>query len=566
VRRTLFSCALWALSWLGAEAHAQAVLRPGPVPHTYALLVGKNPGGPGQQDLRYAEQDARRMAELLRELGRVPADRIELLLGPDRAGVLAALRELGTKLAVHRSRGEQAQVVFYYSGHARATAIHLGDEELALSELRAELLALPSTLTLIVLDACQSGAFSSVKGAAPAAEFSYNSVARLQTQGVAVMASSSATELSQESSALRGSYFTHHLMVALRGAGDADGDGTVSLSESYRYAYDRTLSSTMRTAVGRQHVTLETALEGHGDVPITYPAEARAQLELPAELAADVLVERGVEHGAAVVAELHKARGAALRLALPAGAYTVVLRAGDAISSCAASLRDGAVTRVQPAGCSELDAEAAAAKGYFGADAIELESRRPRERFGLELGLGAGSVGQGAYTDRLADFGFAEQQLVEGAFLRLALAGTLQLSDHLSAVVDLRNLDHRRYQRTLLAGTSADPEERFAWWSFALGAHLRAHVDLGGDLFRLFAQLGGGAGYVQSELDGYVDRQLGPHLGAGAGAFYMPARHFGLGLQLSYAYAPMLANEIGDHHDNGGLALLVSLRYRSWER
>jgi uncharacterized caspase-like protein len=543
-----------------AGVRAQVVLRAGPVPHTYALLVGKNPGGPGQKDLRFAEQDARRMADVLRELGRVPAERIEVLLGPDRGQLLAALRALGEKLAAHRARGEQAQVVFYYSGHARATAIHLGEEELALGELRAQLLALPSTLSLIVLDACQSGAFSSVKGAAPAAEFSYNSVARLQTKGVAVMASSSATELSQESGALRGSYFTHHLVVGLRGAGDADGDGTVSLSEAYRYAYDRTLSSTMRTAVGRQHVTLETALEGHGDVAITYPAEARAQLELPAELAADVLVE----HEVAVVAELRKARGAALRLALPAGAYTVVLRAGEGLSSCAVSLRDGAVTPVQTAACAVLDDDAAAAKGYFVPDAAELEPRGPRERFGIELSLGLGSETHGAFTDRLEDFSFEEQQFVEGAVARFALAGTLQLGEHLSAVVDLRTLDRRRYERDLLSSADGERSERFAWWSYALGGHLRAHADLGGDAFRLFAQLGGGLGLVQSELEDHVEHDLGPHIAAAAGAFYMPARHFGFGLQLSYAYAPMLGNEIGDHHDSGGLAMLLTLRYRSW--
>jgi hypothetical protein len=169
VRGILFSCVFAAMLCAAAGVRAQVVLRAGPVPHTYALLVGKNPGGPGQKDLRFAEQDARRMADVLRELGRVPADRIDVLLGPDRARLLAALRALGAKLAAHRARGEQAQVVFYYSGHARATAIHLGDEELALGELRAQLLALPSTLTLIVLDACQSGAFSSVKGAVPAA-------------------------------------------------------------------------------------------------------------------------------------------------------------------------------------------------------------------------------------------------------------------------------------------------------------------------------------------------------------------------------------------------------------
>ena len=96
------------------------------------------------------------------------------------------------------------------------------------------------------------------------------------------MASSTAEELSQESDAFKGSYFTHHLVTALRGAGDTDGDGRVSLDEAYRYAYRRTLASTARTKVGEQHVTLETDLAGQGEIPVTFPAEASAKLDLPA--------------------------------------------------------------------------------------------------------------------------------------------------------------------------------------------------------------------------------------------------------------------------------------------
>src|SRR5205085_2833919 len=170
---------------------------------------------------------------------------------------------------------------FYYSGHAKANAFSLGENELAIATLREKLRAIPSTLTLVVLDACQSGQFARTKGTEPAADFSFNSVSRLTTKGIAVMASSSAQELSQESDELRSSYFTHHLVVGLRGAADADGDGRVSLDEAYRYAYRRTLASTAQTQVGGQHVTLETDLAGQGEVPVTYPADARSQLELP---------------------------------------------------------------------------------------------------------------------------------------------------------------------------------------------------------------------------------------------------------------------------------------------
>src|SRR5439155_13901499 len=121
-----------------------------------------------------------------------------------------------------------------------------------------------------------SGQFARIKGVETTADFSFNSVSRLTTKGIAVMASSTAQELSQESDELKGSYFTHHLITALRGAADSDGDGRVSLDEAYRYAYRRTLASTATTQVGSQHVTLETDLAGQGEVPVTYPADAKS--------------------------------------------------------------------------------------------------------------------------------------------------------------------------------------------------------------------------------------------------------------------------------------------------
>ena len=221
-----------------------------PHPYAYGILVGTNVGGAGQQTLRYAEDDARKMAEVLRQLGRYGSADLRVLVRPDAAHLLATVDDVAAKMRAHQAKGEQAVLVFYYSGHARAGSFSLGGEELAVTTLREKLRQIPSTLTLVVLDACQSGQFARIKGVEAAADFSYNSVSRLTTKGIAVMASSTAQELSQESDELRSSYFTHHLIVALRGAADADGDGRVSLDEAYRYAYRRTLASTSETQVG----------------------------------------------------------------------------------------------------------------------------------------------------------------------------------------------------------------------------------------------------------------------------------------------------------------------------
>ena len=107
-----------------------------PDAHAYALVVGSNPGGPGQEPLAFAERDAQRMAEVLTELGHYPAARVDLLQAPSRAQLAGALRRLRQRLSVHDARGEQSVVFFYYSGHAQSQALR---HEATLGALRAEI-------------------------------------------------------------------------------------------------------------------------------------------------------------------------------------------------------------------------------------------------------------------------------------------------------------------------------------------------------------------------------------------------------------------------------------------
>ena len=183
-------------------------------------------------------------------------------------------------------------MVFYYSGHARARSLSLDDEEVPLDTLRKALTALPSTLTVVVLDACQSGAFSGVKGAVAGsrllaelgerpAQPGHRGDGLEYRRGAQSGIARARLELLQPSPD-----------GGLRGAGDSNADGRVSLDEAYGYAYQNTLSDTARTQVGTQHATLETDIRGRGDVPLSYPVDADSQLLLPADLAGRVLVQR----------------------------------------------------------------------------------------------------------------------------------------------------------------------------------------------------------------------------------------------------------------------------------
>jgi hypothetical protein len=513
--------------------------------NAYAIVVGSNPGGEGQQTLHYAEADANTFADLLTDIGGYASNDITLLEHPTSAQLIDALETVARKVGEDAAAGRQSVLLFYYSGHSKAAALNLGDEELPLATLRAIVTNLPATLTIVILDACQSGEFSNIKGAEPAADFSYNSVSRLDSAGVAVMASSASTELSQESEELGGSYFTHHLMVGLRGAGDADKDGRVSLDEAYSYAYDQTLIATAKTAVGRQHVTLETDLKGKGDVALSFPAKADAHLVLPEELTADVLVRTDRD---AVIAEVHKVEGA-VSIALPTGSYKVLVRMGKRARECSVTLGPGAPGTIDLATCDEVDLVSTSSKG----GGVLL----PAERWAIELSGGMIFGPDDAYTTRLETFGYVEDFFMPAHW---NLATSYRVTPFLHAVVSFGRLGSETYKR------DSDTEfERFSWTSHGLAVQLRAGYPLAGGEVVPFAEAGGGLGFARTTLEiGDIDRVSESHYGyqltGGIGLQVNPWQRFGFFAKGSFTYAPVIDNLLGDTHDSGGLSVATGIR------
>jgi hypothetical protein len=553
-----------AFDWIGT-AHAEPAPTPAPRPHAYAILVGNNAGGPGQAPLRFAETDARRLADVLREIGHYDIGDVHLLYHPDAASILASLDEVAAKVRADAAKGEQAEVVFYYSGHARANAINLGGEELPLSTLRERLTALPSALTIVVLDACQSGSFSRVKGAEPAADFTYNSVSRLTQKGLAVMASSTSQELSQESDELKASYFTHHLVTALRGAGDADGDGKVSLDEAYRYAYRRTLASTARTQVGGQHVTLETEMAGQGEVPVTYPREAKAQLELPGALDARVLVQHRTS--GAVVAEVQKAAGAPIRLAFIAGSYDAVVGQKSGIVQCQFALEDDRVTPLDTSTCTAVVPDRTSSKGEE--DEEPAHVRNERSRWDLEGALGFTWKQTDAYTNRLQTFGYQEQgDVLNLPTARLTLGAGRSLAPHLEGVLQLTTLAGDNYSRSI-----ANTQDTVSLSSYGGGMYVRASSTVLGDWFGIYGQAGGGLSIgvvnLKTQQTGVppssTETYLSGLLGGAVGLSFRTPHVATLFVQGGYDWAPAIHNLLGDTHDSGGLSFVTGVRLRLGE-
>lgn len=528
-------------------------------PHSYALFVANNAGGPGQTKLRYAHRDAQRLRRVLTELGDYGADEAQLLLEPNKAQVLEAFKRISEKLTVHAKNDEQARFLFYYSGHARARSLNIGAEELELDDLRRLLVNLPATTTVAILDACQTGAISQIKGAAPTADFSYNSVNNLNTQGVVVMASSSATELSQESETLQSSFFTHHLVVGLRGAADVDENGGITLNEAYRYAYNRTLISTAKTAVGKQHVTLETSLKGKGEMLLTLPRRATSSVILPADLDSELLIHDG--RGRHVVAELHKAKGKALRIALRPGNYVAWLRRGKWSKKCALTLSAARPTRLQTSKCEDaplvaVSGKGSAASGYTG------------ERWALELGVGLLWHHNDGYNQQLENFGFENNGILNTISPSISVSVAYSLNRYFSVGANWAMLDRAETSRTAFDLDNNSSDQNFSWESHGIGAFARGTLPFARDILRPYLQAGIGLAWASTTYtDGVqaspqLDDELhfGYYLQIAAGLSVMPWRHLGLYAQGEYLYAPIIKNLIGDTHDSGGPRLFVGIR------
>lgn len=507
-------------------------------PTVHAIVVASSQGGEGQAPLAHAAADAKAVEAVLADLGRA---RVERLIDPSPSEVLRAI-----EAARAEATGPSSMFVFYYSGHARAEAIDLGREPLSLAVLRRALDAVPATFRLVVLDACQSGAYAAVKGAAPAADFTVSSARALATEGSAVIASSTGSELSQESPELGGSYFTHHWVVGLRGAGDANGDGRVTLREAYDYAYDRTLISTAMTSIGRQHPVLETRLKGHGDVVLSYPALARGHLDLAAREAIGALV---VSDRDVVMAEVEVPAGRAVRLALPLGGYVAWVRQGEQRRRCAVELIEGVAARVDPEACPVVEQAPARPKG----EAYALD-----EGWGVELGVGLKLGIDDAYVRRLEDFGYSGRfDLSEG--LRGRASVVRRIVDPFAAVLSVDLLDRRGWQRETPRVDAPSMLSRFeysAWSVIALG---RVGLELGAG-FSAYAQAGAGVAFGFSSLEDSDEVFVAPALRVGGGIDLRVSRWISLYLQLGWTLAPVIDNLAGDTHESGGFDDNVGVR------
>ena len=309
-----------ALVLVATAAHADALRR-------FALVAGNDEGGGDTRPLRFAQDDARKMHSLLVRLGGVASSDAKLLLDEDSRDFLQALAELEARARAARERGERTALLVYYSGHAKDGSLRLGDSRLPFEDLKRRLADAPADIRIAVLDSCRSGALTRTKGARKAPAFEIESGAARDARGLVILTSSAADEDSQESDALRGSYFSHHLASGLLGDADRSGDGRVTLFEAYSHAYARTVADTAASTAGAQHPTFSYDLAGNGDLVLTDLRASGEGLLVPGRAPPGTYYF--VDPGGMVVAELDKTADVERRVALAPGTYRVKRRLPD---------------------------------------------------------------------------------------------------------------------------------------------------------------------------------------------------------------------------------------------
>ena len=287
----------------------------------------------GDRPLRYAFRDGERLEQMLASVGQIEADNLFLIKARNQTEFKASLGRIGARIAALKAQGRKVFLQFYYSGHGGARKFHLSDGALSFDEVKAALGGDRADARVYVLDVCFGASFFNAKGFRTAPPVQLQMEMDQAARGEVTISSSSVDEQAYEVKTLGGSIFTSHWIMALRGAGDRNRDGQVTLFEAYNYAYDRTSGYSAETLDRPQHPSFQMDLTGARDMTLARLLRSSTGILFqgcPAGLYNVVDLQRGIQIG-----ELRIPQGEEFTLALEPGRYRVQYQPGRGPSQAA---------------------------------------------------------------------------------------------------------------------------------------------------------------------------------------------------------------------------------------
>jgi hypothetical protein len=280
-----------------------------------AVIVGANDPPPGRPALRFAHDDATELADTLQRVGGfAPAD-VHVLLDPHPRELVETFETVARTAA---SAGGDVLFLFYYSGHSDGQSLFPHGEPISLSDLRARVERLGARIRVGILDTCRGGSWTQSKGLSVGPPLRMEDLLNVDTEGTALVSSSSGLENAHEAVDVHGSFFTHYLTAGLLGAADRAGDGNVTLEEAFDYAKERTVRDSAKLATTPQHPSFDLALRGRQDIVLTVLSSSTSALEVTGPKAPIEVI-----HLPSGVTVADAPAGNTLRLALPPGRYLV---------------------------------------------------------------------------------------------------------------------------------------------------------------------------------------------------------------------------------------------------
>lgn len=326
MKRCLVVLFLLAATCLASSVASATVLR-------YALIVGANHGENSlhtvRPQLRHAEREARAVRDaLVARSGFVQGERTRLLLGPNRADLLAAIR--GFRRVIEHDRvlfpNSDAMFLLYYSGHGENQSILVNDGPVTAEELVRALDAVGADLQIRIFDACASASLDTLeaKGMTPLESFDFVKDLpdqRLNSSGEIWLFSSGADERAYEDPQL-GGLFTHAFLEALDHAPATDGFG-ISLDSIWDYTRRRTsdLASKQRHV---QTPTRVTRTRSTAALHFAWLPQRPATLILGPELSGSL----GISYGGDQLLAFEKSAGTTIERTVYAGTIDVVVSKG----------------------------------------------------------------------------------------------------------------------------------------------------------------------------------------------------------------------------------------------
>ena len=466
-----------------------------------AIIVGANAAPSGRKPLRFAYEDAQHMADVLRLAGFASTD-IHVLRDPEPATILATLDRALRELA-----GKPSHLVFYYSGHADTQSLYPSGKALDLRKLRDRLDSASATVRIGIIDACRGGGWTGTKGLTPVEPFAVQLPLRLSNEGSVLIASSSGMEDAHESENLRGSFFTHHWVAGLRGAGDRDGDGNITLGEAFAYAKNLTVRDTALHTASPQHPSFQFNLRGTHDLTlVTLAATSLLTVEQTIGPLQLVHLDSGV-----VVLELPRGKRR-MRLAVPPGRYLVRREAGTKVFAREITVAVGEQTRLEE---EELT--------LVGTNQLATKGSAPAPRLYLGLGVGGGGL-TGTRTESFSS----------------GLSWTIQIGYRIGSRLHLLlNGDYTSFARYTLDRDSSQQQSAVTlgirWAPFEEPATRSAS-----DFTNLYAKAGVGVGHlIRQSYGSFFSAEQGawgPAATVGLGWGLSRSEHFGLAIEASDSF------------------------------